>query len=114
MKTLNINVSLYKLRKILSNYIDLAPQTFEMCMNSCIAYTENYKNLNLCPFCNQPRYYNNTQKPKKLFYFFSLKKRFILQYSDKNRSKELRYRHEYTSSENYLLNNRYGDIFDGR
>jgi len=114
LKTLKFDISLYKLRKRLSNYIELAPQTFEMCTNSCIAYVENYRNLNSCPFCNQSRYYDNTKKPKKLFYFFSLKKRFLLQYSDKNRSKELQYRYEYISSEQYLSDNKYEDIFDGR
>ncbi|RHZ71774.1 hypothetical protein Glove_253g20 [Diversispora epigaea] len=69
LKTFNINISLYKLKKILSNYIELTPQTFEI---------------------------------------------FLLQYSNKNRSKELLYHHEYTSSEEYLFDNKYEDIFDGR
>ena len=44
--------------------------------------------------------------------FFSLIERFKIQYNDPNRSKELRYRHQYVNSGKYK-NGYIGDIFDG-
>ena len=46
--------------------------------------------------------------------FFPLKDRFLIQYQDLNRSQALQYRYNYTSSVEYINEEGYGDIFDGK
>lgn len=46
--------------------------------------------------------------------FFSLIDHFLMQYQDLKRSEALQYRHIYTSSSEYINEEGYNDIFDGR
>ena len=50
-------------------------------------------------------------KPKNITYFFSLKDRLKIQYANKERAQELRYRSEYLKSQENL--DSFADIFDG-
>ena len=68
-------------------------------------------------FCGELRYItnnNNSRKKisRKQFSFIPLINRFKIQYNDSNRSKSLRYRYQYVTSDEYDDNN-ISDIFDG-
>ena len=45
--------------------------------------------------------------------YFSIKDRLIIQYQDPTRSKELRYRANYTQRQGFSTDKKIGDIFDG-
>ncbi|CAI2193058.1 12315_t:CDS:2 [Funneliformis geosporum] len=86
-----LDVSLFKLRKNLENIIPIKPKLVEMCWNSCCAYIG-----------------------KDSAAYFSVIDSLRIQYKDPSRAMILRYRHEYTSSEEYISNNnKIGDVFDG-
>ncbi|KAI0038422.1 hypothetical protein FA95DRAFT_1505698, partial [Auriscalpium vulgare] len=61
-------LSLYNVRKLASKATGLQPQKTDICLNSCLAYTGEFKELASCPYkkhgvvCNQPRY-KPTKKP---------------------------------------------------
>lgn len=114
LEVLNISeVTLYKLQKILKNVIPLQPTYIDCCINSCVAFTsDEFANKSFCPECKEPRYGPNKVSRKKAAYW-SLIDSLRIQYKDKTRSETLQYRHNYTSTNEYILNNQIGDIFDG-
>jgi len=108
-------VSLYRATKKLASLVSIDPIWIDCCVKSCCAFTGNLKNLQECPICGEARYKNSKKKiGKKKMAFFPLKNRFIIQYQNYNRSLELQYRNNYITSQKYLQNRSYGDIFDGR
>ena len=91
------------------------PQFFDVCINSCMAFTGQFVNDSSCHHCMTSRYINDDlqkKKPRKVLSYFSLIDRFKIQYNDPTRSQLLRYRHEYITNENYN-NFNIGDVFDG-
>lgn len=110
MKDIGSNLSLYKIKKKIKSVVPIFPILIDTCINSCVAFTRNYKELQYCPLCNKKRY-NEEGKPKNITYFFSLKDRLKIQYANKERAQELRYRSEYLKSQENL--DSFADIFDG-
>ena len=109
-------VTLYKLRKFLGNIVPLNPILVDCCVNSCVAFTAEFANDNLCPECKEPRYYKSdklSQVPRKRAAYWSPVDSFRMQYKDKTRAETLRYRHKYTSTHEYTFNNKISDVFDG-
>ncbi|CAG8856174.1 15457_t:CDS:2, partial [Gigaspora margarita] len=49
-------ITLYKLQKLLGNLVSFKPTLVDCCVNSCIAFTNNFINVNYCPECNEPCY----------------------------------------------------------
>ena len=63
----------YKALKLLLDLSDLKPIIYHCCVNSCVAYTGKYANLNDCPFCQEPRYFDDVkQKPRYKFSYIPL------------------------------------------
>ena len=52
----------YKALKLLSDLSNLIPTIYHCCVNSCIAFTGKYANLDICPFCREPRYFDNIKQ----------------------------------------------------
>src|SRR6266511_4961659 len=107
----NKNISLYKVKKILEEFIGLVPTFYDICKNSCICYTDVYESYKNCPLCNSSRYDSNN-KPKKVMPYLSIKEMLKIQYNNKVRVKELLYRYEYITNKE-LDDNDLDDIFDG-
>ena len=106
------SISLYILIKTLKKLVPLKPILVDMCINSCCAFTGNFKTLNKCFYCNAEHYQNGKQSRAQVAYF-SIKDRFIIQYQDSKRAKQLRYRSEYVAREGYNNDGIIGDVFDG-
>jgi hypothetical protein len=100
------NVTLYSAKKFLENTVNLGATFVDICVDSCCAFTGQYKELLHCPICNKPRYLK--QKARKKATYFSLEDRFKIQFQDQERVKKLLYRSLYQSNEGI-----YNDIFDG-
>src|SRR6266540_7413844 len=103
----NENFSLYKVKKILEEFIGLVLIFYDMCENSCICYTDTYKNYQSCSLCKSSRYDSNN-KLKKVMPYLSIKERLKIQYNNEARVKELLYKSECINE-----NNDFKDIFDG-
>jgi hypothetical protein len=95
---------------MLSKLINMDYMTIDTCVDTCVAFTDTYKNLLSCPLCGKPRF-STKNKPLNQTFMFPLKNRFILQYKNCKRAEELRYRYNHT---NNLDPDKYQDIFDGR
>lgn len=87
----------------------------DCCINSCIAYTGVYKDLDTCPYleCKQPRFEDDPNNPGKqraqcVFLYIPLIPRLLNMYRDRAMAKKLRYRSERQPEDGV-----FSDIFDG-
>ena len=72
------NISLYKIKKHLSLLVpEIEAQSYDMCINSCSAFTGILENDNKCKYCNENRYYSNG-KSRKQFSYISIIERLRL------------------------------------
>src|SRR6266540_3986058 len=104
----NKNISLYKVKKILEEFIEFVLTFYDICENSCIYYTDVYENYQNCPLCESSRYDSNN-KSKKVMPYLSIKKRLKIQYNNEAKAKELLYRSKCINDNE---NNDFKDIFD--
>jgi len=109
------STSLHLLIKTLKNTVSLKPIWVDMCINSCCAYTGQYKDHVQCEYCEAPRFQdisdaNKKHIPRHQMAYFSIKGRLIIQYQDPVHSKELRYRATVHNSDF----NKIEDIYDGK
>ncbi|PKY59559.1 hypothetical protein RhiirA4_482389 [Rhizophagus irregularis] len=111
-KSVNSDLTIYKLKQKINSIIPFEPQKYDTCKNSCIAFTSSYENLIICPICGENRFEENG-KPINTTFFFSLKERLIIQYKDKERAEELQYRNTYLQNKEGENNGTYADVFDG-
>jgi hypothetical protein len=91
--------------------IPLTPIWVNMCINSCCAFTGDFESLDKCIYCKAERY-DEGRKPRAQVAYFSIQDRFIIQYQDLTRAKQLRYRSKYISREGYDTDDVIGDVFD--
>ena len=97
------------LQSYLCNITDLCSQYFNCCVNSCIAYTEQYFNLTACSHCQESWYALNSHCSCKKFSFILLIDCLKLQYSNPNHTIILSIYHvNFTSSANSSMH----DFFD--
>jgi hypothetical protein len=92
--------------------VSLKPIWVDMCIKSCCAFTGDFRTLDKCIYCNAERY-DERRQPRAQVAYFSIQDRFIIQYQDLTRAKQLRYRSEYISREGYNTDDVIGDVFDG-
>ena len=109
-------ISLYKVRKLLEKLVPLEPTLVDCCINSCIAFTGEFSNKDICPLCGQSRYQLGklSQTARKRSANWSPVDSLRAQYRDRTRAQILQYRHNYTSTEAYAIDNSIGDVFDDR
>ena len=60
----------YKALKLLFDLSNLKPTIYHCCINSCIAYTGKYANLNACPFCREPRFFDDVKQTPRYKYSY--------------------------------------------
>jgi hypothetical protein len=111
LKDVGSNLSFYKIKKKIQKIVPIFPALIDTCVNSCVAFTGNYEKLQCCPLCHEKRYDGNG-KAVNVTFFFSIKERLKIQYANKERAKELRYRSEYIKGKENL--DSLADIFDGK
>jgi hypothetical protein len=103
------STSTYLLIRTLKNIVPLKPILVDMCINSCCAFTGDYKRLNECIYCKAERYQEGGLSRAQVTYF-PIQDRLAIQYQDPTRAKQLRYRSEYISRN---IDGAIGDVFDG-
>jgi len=60
----------YKALKLLFDLSDLKPTIYHCCINSCIAYMGKYANLDVCPFCQEPRFFDSVKPTPRYKYLY--------------------------------------------
>ena len=48
--------SYYKVKRLVSDLTGIESLVRDMCINSCLAYTGPFSELDACPICSEPRY----------------------------------------------------------
>jgi hypothetical protein len=81
------------------------PQYYDCCINSCMAYTEDYRILDRCEHCNEPRYHQN--KPRRRFAYLPLIPRLQGFFQSETMIENLSYRSNYRHQPDHIR-----DVFD--
>jgi len=102
---LNIH-SLYVITHRMTILSGIEPQWFDCCINSCIAYTGSYQDLDKCPDCSETRR-NSRNEPRRSFCYIPIIPRLQNYFANEKSLTELQYRHNYTPS-----NDSISDVFD--
>ncbi|KAH8922014.1 hypothetical protein BT69DRAFT_1220766, partial [Atractiella rhizophila] len=55
-------LSLDQIKRLVRNQSRIIPEAFDMCPNTCIAYTGSRSDLQECPKCHLPRYRQKTMR----------------------------------------------------
>lgn len=103
-----------RLESRISKIAALTGELYHCCVNSCIAYTGDYNDLDQCPWCREPRYKpdprNNTRLvARRFFQYIPIAQRLINMYRDPEMATKLKYR-----SRRQSLAGIVADIFDGQ
>lgn len=108
-------ISLYRMRKALGKLVPFDPMLVDCCINSCIAFTRDHRELTHCPECREARFKvgSGTKTARKHAAYWSPVTSLRLQYRDSTRSEALRYRHQYTHSPEYNAGGKMADVYDG-
>ena len=97
--------SLYVIDRRLAILSGVNPVLYDCCVNSCIAYTGNYKNHSHCPFCREPR--RRHGKPRRQYSYLPLTPRFQGFFQNPKTIQKLGYRSRYVPSPDAVH-----DVFD--
>ncbi|KAJ8515927.1 hypothetical protein ONZ45_g6728 [Pleurotus djamor] len=84
------------------------PQTYDCCINVCCCYTDPYKELDSCPYCNEPRLSEDGQ-PRRRFNYIPIIPRLQAYYGNASFSQKMNYRHNHTSDPTKVT-----DVMDGQ
>ncbi|RIB25576.1 hypothetical protein C2G38_2274891, partial [Gigaspora rosea] len=94
LKILEISeITLYKLQRLHRNLVPFKPTLIDCCINSCIAFTNEFINMKYCPECNEPCYKfgKASGKSRKSAAYWPLVSSLQMQYRDKTQAEALRY-----------------------
>ena len=83
------DVSLYRLHKALEWLVPFEPILVDCCINSCIAYTKEYENLEICPICEKTRYKAGKRIARKQAAYWSPIFSLRMQYQDRKNAEIL-------------------------
>ncbi|KAK2459237.1 hypothetical protein APHAL10511_008745 [Amanita phalloides] len=101
------------------------PLVFDMCVNTCMAYTGPYKDMESCPFCCAPRYEPperfapRRKKAQQEFYTIPLGPQLQAMWRQPSSADQMRYRQRCTDaiiselSKSHGVINVYDDIYTG-
>lgn len=103
--------SLFRAQGRAARLSGIKPVKVDCCMNSCCAYTEQYRSLSRCPFCKAERY-GGDGKPRKQFSYLPITDRLTQLFALRSTADVLDYRAEHDSAHRY--HDKICDIFDGQ
>ncbi|CAG8513152.1 17302_t:CDS:10 [Gigaspora margarita] len=95
LKILEISeIMLYKLQRLLGNLVPFKPTLIDCCINSYIAFTNEFINMKYCSECNEPRYKFGKAlgESRKSAAYWPLVSSLQMQYRDKTQVEALHYR----------------------
>ncbi|KAG9125491.1 hypothetical protein FRC07_007398 [Ceratobasidium sp. 392] len=84
----------------------------DCCVNSCVAFTGDYKDEVICPYCPEPRYKTDPRSGRRVaqrqFQYIPIIPRLIAYYRNPLMARKMRYRSERQTAPDSM-----SDIFDG-
>ncbi|EKM48295.1 uncharacterized protein PHACADRAFT_64848, partial [Phanerochaete carnosa HHB-10118-sp] len=80
---------------------DLKPQQYDCCVDSCIYYAGQHADLQICPYCNQPRFRPNG-RPHRQFTYIPLIPRLCAFYQSLSMVEQLQYRSTFVHDPNVV------------
>ncbi|KAJ7616924.1 hypothetical protein DFH06DRAFT_1012626, partial [Mycena polygramma] len=83
------------------------PVWYHCCVNSCLAYTGDDADAELCRICKAPRYTSVTNKPRRLFCYLPIIPRLQGYFQNPKMVQQMLYRHNYKHEPNTI-----SDVFD--
>jgi len=101
--------SLYVISHKLAILSGITLQWYDCCLNSCIAYIDDYEDLEQCPKCSQPRWIAGSHCPWQMFCYVLLIPRLQNFFTNEKSHWEILYRHNYKPMGNSISN-----VFDGQ
>jgi len=102
--------SLYWTQKRIAVLSSVKSGTVDCCHKGCCCFTGNFKDLDACPYCDEPRFHS-PNIPRKKFQYLPIKPLLDAMFQDKSVTTLMGYWHEYTT--NQRDSNTIGDVFDG-
>jgi hypothetical protein len=105
--------SLRRCETRLQQWTKIHPKLVDCCVNTCLAYTGTYEQVQMCPHCNESRY-SAAGRPRKQFLYIPVADRLVLQYRDAGRARVLKsYRQTYSNLSEDSGQYKLRDVFDG-
>jgi hypothetical protein len=101
--------SLYAISHKLAILSGITPQWHDCCVNSCVAYINEYEDLEQCPECSRPRWISGSRRPRRMFCYIPLIPHLQKFFINPKSREEILYRHNYKPTENSI-----SDVFDGQ
>lgn len=103
-----------KLHSRIGALAGLRGAAIDCCINSCMAYTGDYKDEDTCPYCTEPRYKSHPSVPARRvprmpFPYIPIIPRLPTLFLDPTMARKLRYRSTQQATPNSIT-----DIFDGK
>jgi hypothetical protein len=83
------------------------PEVYDCCTNSCICYVGPHKDLEKCPYCNEPRWRANG-KPRKKFTYIPIIPRLVAFAGNREMAEKQQYRAQHRHEPGKTT-----DVFDG-
>ena len=102
--------SLYQTQRRVTALSGIKPNVVDRCCDGCCCFTGKFKDLDACPYCNQPRF-SSSGVSNKIFQYLSLKPLLDAMFRDESVARLMEYRHEYTTR--HRNDDSIGDVFDG-
>ena len=84
----------------------IEPEWYDCCINSCITYTRQHCDSDICPYCHEPRF-SSAKKPRRRFPYIPLIPRLQGFFKSPAMIETLSYRHRYVRTPGTI-----NDIFD--
>ncbi|KAL0563526.1 hypothetical protein V5O48_018541, partial [Marasmius crinis-equi] len=112
-------LTFHSVKKLVADLSGITPIKRDMCINSCMAYTGPFRKLDMCRYCQQPRYDADSQ-PRKQFTWIPIGLQLQALWRNKESALKLSYRRQYTKSlleelskQDGVKESPYRDFFDG-
>jgi hypothetical protein len=99
-----------RIKKYISDLTGVFAVAHDMCINSCLAFTGPFKDLNVCPECAETRYDPITKKPRQIFQTILLGPLLQALKLNEQSSQSLLYRHALQKEVNELLKEHDGEL----
>lgn len=119
-------LSLYQVKQRLAKSTGITEMKRDMCIKGCVGYTGPFHDIDICPTCNEERYFpaeGRSQKLRPRLQFTTIPLATQLQafYTTEEEARKMLYCHDYTTDLLEKLNNpefdhqsqKFTDFFDG-
>jgi hypothetical protein len=99
-----------QIKRIVAEITGVVPIVHHMCVNSCIAYTGPFSELDKCPYCNEDRYDSKTNAAKQELHTIPLGPQLQSLFRDPKSAESMSYRRRETEATISILQQNNGQL----